>query len=1305
MPLLTPSRFLAPSLATVLLVSAPALNAAPAAATSQHALAAAPSQSGWSLSQGEELEQSWAWRARLKGAGSGEARVAFGALGSKGEAFLRVQTEGKRATFQFWRLRNGKAEPASAAAAVALTGGGLDGELGLQASSSQVRALWDGRVVLEAWGLASSGSIAAQAKGLALSQARLQPTEAVVFSDDFMRATGPNEPEVDGSWHRASGVWKTSGLLGARADAALNPNPFVFRAEALPNAVQQQVLATVGSWFWSDYAITASVRPVLRDASAPLIVGLGAYMGDRERPREGISALVDAREGRAMLVRGAQVLATSEAFDFDPNNWHRLYFEPGPNTLRFFVDGIERVRLDTSALRSASAAGDAAQGQAALIARLSGANYADFDDVRAASSPSQSDSFRVASPGRWVDASGEWQTVASRGQRVLRSAEGLTLTGAPEREEGSVEAAFEVAQSEAAQRAAAPATVALSQGAGAASTWAGAVFAAQDAGNYFAARVRGAHLEIVQVAEGKPRLLGSALLLPMGRPAGLEQRLSIGVQWRDGVITARAGGAVANATVASIPAGRVGAVAKRGAGSSVAVVSLQALGAAPAWGEGALPERFEKDRLMKNWASNAAAWKRGADGFFWHTGDFFGDAALTLPLPEMPLGSRLALRLNADPSLSASGARLEVERVAGGWKLSLSQNGKYLGSAGLSEAEWSGAEQATDAGGKKLVRSLRFVRRPAGEGRASLRAVAGTRTVFALEASAPAEPAAIKCGVSLVAAGADPNEPRGKEITVHLTTAERDKRAVVGVQLADLTEDAQRELALGDGKGAVIQGIEPNTPAAAAGLKVDDVIRAIDGKAVGSVDEVVGSIAGKSVGASVELTIWRHLNQNGPLDWEQVAATTTQALDYSFTNAPVDWKAGAGKWAVSERWTCSPQWAFFNGSNAANPTLWSRFGAKGDWTLEAYVANPMDQTRGERSPSDLNLTVGGDGRDLSSGYSWIFGGEKRTVNRVYKGDAIALEKPFELPALLGNTHQDWFYVRLEKRQTAAGLRFKYFVNNKMLMEYADPAPLKAALEGGRFAFWTYNGALSIARARLWYSNLETAGVSASRSTDKAAGKGSGQALAASTSRPIPNPLGAWATRREDALKVTALVASEKDGARNAIKITNAQSGGDWTAYISRQPFDAAQKPVLSFDYRVPGDVKVNLYLKVEDRWREVVFTGDTPLASDGPANQRVTKFGVLPAGPSEVDSSVRIGAFANVQADGKWHRASIDLLSALKAANMSTTVQEIALAAPDQGYLRCGLGGNHAGATYWIANLNASQAAAAPAAIAQAPRE
>ena len=65
------------------------------------------------------------------------------------------------------------------------------------------------------------------------------------------------------------------------------------------------------------------------------------------------------------------------------------------------------------------------------------------------------------------------------------------------------------------------------------------------------------------------------------------------------------------------------------------------------WGEGLLPERFQKDRLMKNWASAASAWKRAADGTWWNSGDFFGDSEVSLPIPDLADGAGLTLNVGA----------------------------------------------------------------------------------------------------------------------------------------------------------------------------------------------------------------------------------------------------------------------------------------------------------------------------------------------------------------------------------------------------------------------------------------------------------------------------------------------------------------------------------------------------------------------------------------------------------------------------------------------------------------------------------
>ncbi len=116
----------------------------------------------------------------------------------------------------------------------------------------------------------------------------------------------------------------------------------------------------------------------------------------------------------------------------------------------------------------------------------------------------------------------------------------------------------------------------------------------------------------------------------------------------------------------------------------------------------------------------------------------------------------------------------------------------------------------------------------------------------------------------------------------------------------------------------------------------------------------------------------------------------------------------------------------------------------------------MDLTRAERSPADLNLSVGGDGVDLASGYSFIFAGRGQRVNQIRRGDATVWEEPFTVPPGVGEMHQDWFYVRLERRQTSAGARFRWSVNGREVADYLDPNPLA---DGGHLGFWTQNGAL------------------------------------------------------------------------------------------------------------------------------------------------------------------------------------------------------------------------------------------------------
>ncbi|HVF10891.1 MAG TPA: PDZ domain-containing protein, partial [Abditibacteriaceae bacterium] len=1000
-----------------------------------------PALAGWSYQlEEDELESAWTWMARLEANGPFETRIVFHYQNPQSYLMLRLAGDAQRATARFWRVTKGsggvRVEKLGESDTPLLA---PRGQLTLQRSAWRVRALWNGHPVVSAFSNQAGARLGVATHGAAkILVARLQPTEPPTLRDDFMRAQGPDDPEIPGEWRRVAGVWKTSGMLGPRADVALNPNPFVFRAELPSGVADGAALATVGKWFWSDYSVTASVRPHLKNPAAPLVAGVSAY---NQPEGANVSGVVDFRSGRASIRVGNRTLATGAPFAATPDQWHRLFLDPGPGTLRLIVDGVERVRVESAGVESTLAL---AQGPAALQASLGGGNLADFDDVRIDPSDAVSDDFRTVAVGRWDDARGAWQTRSAgtqggaRGMRVKISAGlALTLTGSPEREEGLVEAKFANLQGQS-----------QAQQAGAV----GVAFAARDARNYFTARLRAGQLEIVEYTNGNGKILASVQASPSASSPGLS------VAWREGIITARAAATRVVATVNAVPAGRVGVWAD-GAASTFAVTSFHALGVAPSWGEGSLPERIQKDRLMKNWASNAAAWKPGKDGVWWHTGDFFQDASLSIPLPELQSNGSLTLRLGADPGQSNVGARLTLKRLADAFSLELMESGRAIKSVALPLAGAKG--------------DVRFVRRPLDAGKVALRVAVGGRVLIAETATANRSAAAIKIGVSWSNSGDSSTPARARTVPVRLVAGERDGRPHIGVQIDAVTEAAKAQDGLPDLEGAMVLGTEAGSSAAKAGLQSGDVIRAIDGKQVRTVEDVQRTIQTKKAGASLVLQIARKAPTL--LDWEKATAGTAHLLDYTFTTAPVDWHVGKGRWEVAERWTCQPQWGFFAGSNSVNPTLWSRFAVSGDFTLEAYLATPMDLTRGERSPTDLNLTVGGDGHDLASGYSFLFAARKRASNRLLRGDAVVVDKPFELPPGVGNTHQDWFYVRLERRSTPQGLHFRYSVNGREIINYTDPQPLPSALEAGRIAFWTYNGGLSIARARLWYSNVESGG--------------------------------------------------------------------------------------------------------------------------------------------------------------------------------------------------------------------------------------
>jgi serine protease Do len=104
----------------------------------------------------------------------------------------------------------------------------------------------------------------------------------------------------------------------------------------------------------------------------------------------------------------------------------------------------------------------------------------------------------------------------------------------------------------------------------------------------------------------------------------------------------------------------------------------------------------------------------------------------------------------------------------------------------------------------------------------------------------------------------------------------RVKRGYMGVTLASVQGEYARVYGLPEAKGAIIADVQPDrngqpTPAARAGLQVNDVIVQFNGQPVQDSNDLIAKVAATEVGQNVALTFWRDVD--GKLDRRTVDIT------------------------------------------------------------------------------------------------------------------------------------------------------------------------------------------------------------------------------------------------------------------------------------------------------------------------------------------------------------------------------------------------------------------------------------------------
>jgi serine protease Do len=100
-----------------------------------------------------------------------------------------------------------------------------------------------------------------------------------------------------------------------------------------------------------------------------------------------------------------------------------------------------------------------------------------------------------------------------------------------------------------------------------------------------------------------------------------------------------------------------------------------------------------------------------------------------------------------------------------------------------------------------------------------------------------------------------------RSVMQQLQTSGTVKRGYLGIEMArEVSPDVANRLGMKDGKGVVVVRVIPNSPAAKAGLKVDDVITAINGQPVGENRALTRTVGTLSIGRSVDVDVLRDGN-------------------------------------------------------------------------------------------------------------------------------------------------------------------------------------------------------------------------------------------------------------------------------------------------------------------------------------------------------------------------------------------------------------------------------------------------------------
>jgi hypothetical protein len=209
-------------------------------------------------------------------------------------------------------------------------------------------------------------------------------------------------------------------------------------------------------------------------------------------------------------------------------------------------------------------------------------------------------------------------------------------------------------------------------------------------------------------------------------------------------------------------------------------------------------------------------------------------------------------------------------------------------------------------------------------------------------------------------------------------------------------------------------------------------------------------------------------------DLQGVSVENNHVYDYTFTSAPTDWWVQSGVWEMTNRWSCSPGWSWFGGRSEEVAAVWNKRKFSGDLSAQFYFAFKMNLSGTpywQELPSDMAVTICGDGKNLGTGYTFIVGADQNQRTVLLRNGKVVAETRDPKALLvsmsdgqpsMNDLHRRWWYVRVNK----IGSRVECWLDNELVLTYDDAKPIST----GQMALWTYNNGIMLSRVQLYYEN-------------------------------------------------------------------------------------------------------------------------------------------------------------------------------------------------------------------------------------------